>query len=566
MTGGSPSSPFRILWNTFLEQFVANESATSDLQTRRAIIGVVTFLLTPGLFLMMKTFSTYDLIVKVARFRNMPQMIETHLLQLEILFVSYSIITTGLVTVFIWDALVFDKRDAMLLGPLPVRGRTIVGAKLAALGTVLLGTALTVNLVSGVPFGFVTGGPNGRILRHFAGHLVGTAGGAIFVFSSLVIARGMLLLLVTPQFAATLGGLLQFVFLSGVLCFMMIPSATGTAVAPISWFVGLFEVIRGGQAPAAQLLAERAIVALPLAVGGAIAITLVGYWKQMRLALAPSARVASSARIRRALAALLTGRDRIARGTSDFVLTTLARSRVQQMPIATAASLGVAIASLGVATRPGGMEHLQTPRTAVLWVPIVLGYWIVVGLRASFVMPTELSASWAFRAHSRLPTASYWVGVRAAMIAFALGPALFVNALVVLPLLGIRVAALHTLLVVMAVTIAAQFASLLVESVPFTRPYPPGYAKLRTRWPLYLLGLYLVAYAPVQAELRALHDPPQLLWLFGEGALLIALLELLGRRRALSWKPTPDVDEDADPEALTFLNIGPDVTRAAGPA
>jgi hypothetical protein len=561
MNDGARRSPFRILLDTFLEQFVANESATSDLQTRRAIIGAVTFLLTPGLFLMMQTFSTYDLVVKVARFRNMPEMIETHLLQLAILFVSYSIITTGLVTVFIWDTLVFDKRDAMLLGPLPIRGRTIVGAKLAALATVLIGTALAVNLISGAPFGLVTGAPAGRVLRHFLGHFSGTVGGAIFIFSSLVVVRGLLLLVVRPQFAATLGGFLQFAFLSGVLCFMMIPSATGTAVAPISWFVGLFEYIRGGRSPGIELLAQRAMVALPCAVGAAIAITAIGYQKQMRLALAPSARVAASARLRRSLAALMDGRDRIARGTSDFILTTLVRSRVQQVPIATAAALGVAIASLAIATRPGGIENLQTPRTAVLWVPIVVGYWIVVGLRASFVMPTELSAAWAFRAHARLPTASYWVGVRAAMIAFVIGPALFVNALVVLPLLGVGIAAIHSLVVLMAVTITAQFASLMVDSVPFTRPYPPGHAKLKTRWPLYLLGLYLVAYAPVQMELRALHDTSQLLWLFGEGAALIVLLELLGRRRALAWT-LPDTEADADPEALTFLNIGPDVTHA----
>ena len=30
-------SAFAILWRTFLDQFVANESATSDLQMRRAI-------------------------------------------------------------------------------------------------------------------------------------------------------------------------------------------------------------------------------------------------------------------------------------------------------------------------------------------------------------------------------------------------------------------------------------------------------------------------------------------------------------------------------------------------
>ena len=90
---------------------------------RRAIIGVITFLVTPGLFLMMRTMSGYELMVMVARARNMPQIIEDVPRADGGAFVSYSMISTGLLTVFIWDTLVFDKRDAMVLGPLPLRGR-----------------------------------------------------------------------------------------------------------------------------------------------------------------------------------------------------------------------------------------------------------------------------------------------------------------------------------------------------------------------------------------------------------------------------------------------------------
>jgi len=365
--------PFTILWRLFVEQFAANESATSDVQMRRAIIGVITFLVTPGFFLMMRTMSGYELMVKMARFRNTPEIIEVFLAQMAVLFVSYSMISVGLLTVFIWDVLVFDKRDAMALGPLPLRGRTIVAAKVAALATFLVGTALAVNVISGVSFGFVTGTLDGRILQHLAGHLSGTIGGAVFMFCTLVVVRGMLVLVVSERTAATVGSLLQFVFLSGVLCFMMVPTATGQVIPPISWFAALFEWLRGSRAPAVPGLAQHALVVLPISIAGAVAVTFAGYWKQMRAALAPSARVAATARVRRRLAALITGRDRVARATSDFVLTTLARSRVQQAPIAIAAALGVAIISVALVTRDGGLAELRTPRTVVLWIPIVVG-------------------------------------------------------------------------------------------------------------------------------------------------------------------------------------------------
>jgi hypothetical protein len=539
MTGAK--TPFKILWRTFVEQFAANESATSDIQMRRAIIGVVTFLITPGVFLIGKTMSSYELTLLIARHKNMPQLIENYHAQMAVLFVSYSMITTGLLTVFIWDALVFDKRDAMVLGPLPLSGRTIVGAKLAALATLLVGSASVVNVTSGLPFAFVTGGPEGHILRHLAGHLTGTIGGAVFVFCTLVIVRGLLVMVVSAHIAATVGSLLQFVFLSAVLVFMMVPTATGQVTPPISWFAALFEEIRGATSQTIPPLARQAIIVLPLSIAGAIAIIAGSYWKQMRAALAPSARVVATARVRRTLAAFITGRDRVALATSDFVLTTLARSRVQQAPIAIAAALGVAIISVALVTREGALPELRAPRAAVLWIPIVIGYWTVIGLRASFVLPSELKACWVLRVHSQLPCVSYWSGVRAAMFAFAIGPALLVNVLVVLPLVGWRIAAAHALVVTLAVAITAQFASLLVEGVPFTRAYPPGHAKLKTRWQFYLLGMWAIAYLIV------------------EGIAVLGVLEVVGRRRARQWTMAPESDvDDTDPEALTFLNLGPD--------
>jgi hypothetical protein len=575
MTIGPPA--FRILWRNFIEQFTANESATSDLQMRRAIVGVFAFLITPGIYIMMRSLGSFEILRLVAEARHMPQLVETRLAQMAVIFVAYSMVTTGLITAFIWDTLVFDKRDAMVLGPLPVSGTTIVFAKLAALATFLIGTALAINVTSGLPFGLVTGGNGGLIIRHTLGHFAGTIGGAVFIFSILVVVRGLLVLFVSPQFAATVGSILQFVFLSAVLCFMIVPTAMGKTTPafidksaggwmPMAWFFGLFELIRGSKQQGLDVLALRASIALPIAVTGAIAVTFAGYWKQMRAALAPSARVAASARLRRGLARLLTGRDRIARGTSDFILTTLARSRPQQVPIAMTAAMAVGIISIAVSTRPGGIEALYQPRTVVLWIPLVLAYWIIIGLRSSFAMPTELPAAWVFRVHSRMPSPSYWLGIRAAMISFALLPALAVNTLVVLPLVGWRVAAWHMVFVCVAVTFGAQAGSIAIGSVPFTRAYPPGHTKLKTRWPLYLGGMYAMAYWPVRWELAALHDPSALLKLTGAGIVAIALLDVLGRYAALEWKVEPEPEFGDDPESLTFLNLGPDAGHNAQPA
>ena len=108
------------------------------------------------------------------------------------------------------------------------------------------------------------------------------------MFSTLVIVRGLLVLFVSPQFAATAGSILQFVFLSAVLCFMMVPTAMGETTPgfldksagewmPMAWFFGLFETIRGSKEEGLGVLAERAIIAVPLSVAGAIAVTFAGF-------------------------------------------------------------------------------------------------------------------------------------------------------------------------------------------------------------------------------------------------------------------------------------------------
>src|SRR5687767_6307402 len=92
---------------------------------------------------------------------------------------------------------------------------------------------------------------------------------------------------------------------------------------------------------------------------------------------------------------------------------------------------------------------------------------------------------------------SYWSGVRAAMIPVVLLPAVALNAIVISPLLGWTVAAWHTLVVSSVLIAMVELLSLTTDFVPYTRVYEPGHARLKTRWPLYLLGMFFVAYVPV---------------------------------------------------------------------
>src|SRR5690349_12721483 len=154
-----PRSPFATLSRAFFAQFFGSESATSDEQLQRAMIGVVAFLITPAL-------------------------LEPMTRQMATVYITYSMVGVGVISAVMWDALSFDRRDAMVLGPLPLRASTVIAAKLTALAALLLIVAFVVNVITAVPFSMVAGNHKAAIgvVRHFIAHMVATMTASVFVF------------------------------------------------------------------------------------------------------------------------------------------------------------------------------------------------------------------------------------------------------------------------------------------------------------------------------------------------------------------------------------------------
>jgi hypothetical protein len=284
--------------------------------------------------------------------------------------------------------------------------------------------------------------------------------------------------------------------------------------------------------------------------------TIAGYRRQLQIALTPSATeaVRSAARLPRLIARLMTGRSHLARAVADFILTTLARSSAQQATIAVNAALGLALVVASLFRIGGDLAQIRAPRTAVLWMPLVLVYTAGIGVRAAFFVPSELAASWTFRFNAPIRSSGYWSATRAAAIGFLM-PMSLVADLLIAPLIGIRAAAWHAVIVASVAVVLAETIALTVRFVPFTRPYEPGHAKLRTRWPLYLIGVFVFAVWPARAALYTGGDPVQLLrvagWILG-GAIA---LEVAGRIHARSWRLEPS-EECQEESAIAVLDIG----------
>jgi hypothetical protein len=325
--------------------------------------------------------------------------------------------------------------------------------------------------------------------------------------------------------------------------------------SPIPVFVGLYETLRG----AAGTSFRDALVPLEwtlAAASAAILAAVASYRRQFQHVLSPpaSAGAGLAAWSIRAVARLLVPRDRLARAIAEFVLATVSRNRAQQTPIAINCAIPMVLVMLSVASVRGGFPALMQPRTIVLWIPLLAAYWMTIGLRAACFVPAELPAAWTFEANAPPTTRSYWRGTRAAMVALIVSSSALIAMLVTTPLLGWRIAAWHAAYVSLVATTVIDLVLLTLRHIPFTRPYPPGHAKLKATWPLYLFGMFAAAYWPVRAELRALGGGE--LMLLGSAAGVCVAAYFAGLASASRWSVEARDDGSESRDDVATLAIG----------
>lgn len=446
----------------------------SDIELRRSLIWVLAFLVTPGIMLSLQVVSRYAFAVHVQ-----PSLVDTMTAALAIVFITYSGVATGLVAVFVWDALAFDRRDAMVLGPLPVRGTTVIAAKLGALGAFLLGTAIGTNALAAALFALVASGSKGFVAfgLHAVAQLTATVAAGVFIFSSLITIRGVLVFVRGLRLSAALGALMQLTFMGALFSsILLLPAALKTIAAsagdishrawlPTAWFLGLYETLRGRQTADFVALAARAMSATALAVAVAVAVSIAGYRRQQQLALAPPSHLGSDCRLGLGgrIARRLIGRDRVARAALDFFLITLARNRALRPMITMNAAVAIPVVAAALWGTGLDLSALARPRTIVFWIPLVAAFWVVIGIRASFFVPSEPSAAWTFDANEPPTSHAYRDAARAAILGLVLPSVLTVSAIVTTGLLGWRVAVWHTLFVAGVVAMLVEVVLLTID-------------------------------------------------------------------------------------------------------
>jgi hypothetical protein len=492
--------------------------------------------------------------------------------------ISTSMAIIGVFTLLLWDALFPDRRDCMILGAMPVRVPMVFGAKLAALGAAVALAVVAVNAFTGMvcPF-LIVRGATGALdaARNFGAFWLVIPLAAGFVFLLLIGVQGVALNLLPHARYLRWSSLIQTAAFFAVLTlyFLTPPLANPRALAapenriwyalvPSYWFFGLFQVLTGSTNAAMGALARRALDGFALVALLSAATYLLAFRRQMRrtveqAGIAPSRR---SFAPWDALARILARRPP-ERAILIFIGRTLARSRQHRLLLAVYAGMGMAYVFSQAAyvlyrSRATDYGALEGRAQTALGIPLILLFFLVVGLRVSFSIPMEVRANWLFRLTDPIAGGAYLSAARTTLLLLALAPVVAVAAPVYLAVWPWPRALGHVMFLAAFGLLIIELALTGFAKVPFTCSYLPGKANLKIMFGVYWGVLIIASEVATGIEQRALNHAAGYEWLMGI-TLLAWLAAALRGRWARAHIPALSFEEEPEPAILGLGLAGP---------
>jgi hypothetical protein len=511
---GSARLQFRVLYRQFLMRVVDLEALSAQADTVKLLGQFAAILVMVSIIL-----GGFALFVDPNRMSAAARV--TACWTVEQRLIAATMLVVGLFAVLSWESTFPDRRDVIMLAPLPVRARTLFFAKTAASGTALGVAIIALNVVSGItwPLVLAHGGLVG-ILRSFAAYWFALLASSTFVFGSVLSVQGLVALLLPRRHSLRLSAFLQiaaFCFFLGV--YLLQPAVASEAAVtnpenqrllaqlPSYWFLALFNQLNNSMHPAFTLPAQRAWIGLALSISGAISTLLLSYFRNMRKIVEEPDIVPGKPGaywMPRLGSALQTA-------MLLFSLRSLVRSRQHRIVLAFYLGVGFAI-SLSCLNIPAARQDLSNPAfhpasLRFLISTIVMMCFAVVGVRVAFSLPISLSSNWILRITQIHPSQDYIATTRFSLLVLAVAPILIASAIFSLPLEPWRQVLGHVVVLGLLGLLFTELSLLNFNKIPFACSFLPGKANVHFAFWGYLLLLIPLMEKSAHFEQQALKDP-----------------------------------------------------------
>jgi hypothetical protein len=433
--------------------------------------------------------------------------------------IATMMLAVGLLTVISWDATFPDRRDAMVLSPLPVAPRTILFAKVSASGALVGLAILTLNGASGFAWPLILGMRGGGMgfLRFCAAWWFTMIAASLFLYCSVLTVQGFTALLLPRRMFLLLSAILQLTafglflaayFLQPTLRSLAAatapPNQSWLAWAPSFWFFALFNQLNGSLPPKLAWLAMRAWIGLGAVVSGAAVSLILCYMHTMKKTVEEPDLVPG--------AHGLHWTPRFASPLQSaivlFSVRSLARSRQHRVACAFFLAIVFAIAiSVLRGELPAFAPAPLSPDFLIS--TLMMMVFATIGLRWVFALPISLTANWVLRTTQLRPSQNYIAATRRSLQVLAVLPVWLLSALLAFPLRPFSQVAGHLAVLALIGFILAELNLIGFYKVPFTCSYLPGKSNIQFIFWGFLVVVLAIAIPLMLQEWRALQNPFQ---------------------------------------------------------
>ncbi len=461
----------------------------------------------------------------------------------------------GLLAVLTWDATFPDRRDVMVLGPLPVRTRTILAAKIGASTTLLAIAVLALNFASSLAYAVALG--RGNPLRFLVAYCFTMAATAALLYGSVLALQGFAAWLLPRRTFLSISALLQLVayiavlvgyFLPGVVAWPQLaePQNHWMAWSPSMALLAMLNQLSGSLPADEAWLAWRAWIAFAAVLAGASGALAMCYLRTMKKTveepdLLPGARGLH-------LGSRAGGSLRSA--IVIFCLRSITRSRQHRVLLAFYWSLVFAFA-IGWARSEINSPHEAIPVDFLISTYLMMSF-AILGLRGVFSLPISLKANWMLQLTQLEPTANYIAATRTSLLLLGATPIWLISAALALHFRPWTQVAEHLLFLALLGCVLVELCLFRFDKVPFTCSFLPGKTNVQAVfWGFFLMSITLGSLLAI-SEQEALASMRQFI------AIAAAAVMVLAGLRVANFVHAKDAQlyfEEVQPEIVTRLGL-----------
>jgi len=509
---------------------------------------VLIFLAMPGVLVSLLMFEKFGSLI---RFLRGDGVFDPYVATIpdEYFFIVLSMAVSCAAALWRWNSIFLDRRDYVNLVPLPISLIRIFLSNLFAIFTLTALLTIVVNAASFVLFPIAVVGSQGsfsKLLRFAFAHAVSVSLSSVFSFLAIFALSGTLMAFLPYRIFRKVSVYVRFAV---ALCLLAVLATSFTVSSvlsggsqlmyqrlgglPPAWFLGLTETLWGnGHDIFFASLTRRAMASLGLA----LLISIIAYTFSFRRSFVRIPEVADVGPLPRGrrfrLPAMLLDttilRAAKLRACYHFVSRTLLRSDAHLQIVLAFAALGLVVAAqtVNAAYHPGFSFAAQPPSVALLSIPFILSYCLLVGIRLAFEVPSDLSANWIFKLWIEPDGKQPRQVARRVLLTFSLGwlaPLCFLYSAL---LWGWLTALLQTAILIACSVVFVEVLLVRFRKIPFTCSYPAFQSQSTLVLVAYLIGFAVFAiYIPqiVQWSVVTRWGAP--------GFIPVALLSLEGLRQ-----------------------------------